>query len=80
MTDAVPRPCLYCSDDDADRDDPDRPDPLIVTPIAHAASTADSDGWSLRCPICGHVFRLLGPEWFENEPDGWDDSEDSPFY
>lgn len=80
MTDAVPRPCLYCSDDDADRDDPDRPDPLIVTPIAHAASTADSDDWSLRCPICGHVFRLLGPEWFENEPDDWDDSEDSPFY
>jgi len=80
VTDAVPRPCLYCSDDDADRDDPDRPDPLIVTPIAHAASTADPDGWSLRCPICGHVFRLLGPEWFENEPDDWDDSEDSPFY
>ena len=80
MTDAVPRPCLYCSDDDADRDDPDRPDPLIVTPIAHAVSTADSGGWSLRCPICGHVFRLLGPEWFENEPDDWGDSEDSPFY
>jgi len=80
VTDAVPRPCLYCSDDDADRNDPDRPDPLIVTPIAHAASTADPDGWSLRCPICGHVFRLLGPEWFENEPDDWDDSEDSPFY